>query len=97
MATFVTNCPACKKAIQVSTGPFAKKKVKCSCGYVIDVNTERMETKICPHCGNKMLGYCECHKCLCLDPDHLENVKCPFCGSVSSYGGTISSIDGGRG
>ena len=64
-----------------------------------NISGEQMEGDLppCPHCGNKMLGYCECHKCLCLDPDHLENVKCPFCGSVSSYGGTISSIDGGRG
>lgn len=69
MATFVTNCPACKKAIQVSTGPFAKKKVKCSCGYVIDVNTERMETKICPHCGNNVT----------YDKSKKNSAECPVC------------------
>ena len=46
MGNYVTECPACHKPLQVSTGLFAKKKLKCSCGYLIDVAVERMAEDI---------------------------------------------------
>lgn len=52
MAKFVIECPNCGRYAQARTGFFAKKKIECSCGYVIDVKTDRMSTRICPHCGN---------------------------------------------
>lgn len=69
MANFVIECPACKKPIQAGTGLFAKKKIKCSCGYVLNVSAERMAEDICPHCGNKVI----------YDRSKSANASCPIC------------------
>ena len=69
MAQIVIECPACKKAVQASTGFFAKKKLKCSCGYLIDVNMERMTETDCPHCGNKVI----------YDRKDSASASCPVC------------------
>lgn len=69
MANFVIECPACKKPIQAGTGLFAKKKIKCSCGYVVDVSTERMAEDTCPHCGNKVI----------YDRSKSATASCPVC------------------
>lgn len=69
MANFVIECPACNKPIQAGTGIFAKKKIKCSCGYVVDVNSERMAEDDCPHCGNKVI----------YDRSKSTTACCPVC------------------
>lgn len=69
MAKFVINCPVCGKPVQASSGVFAKKEIKCSCGYVINTQTERMTTKPCPHCGN-MVTY---------DRSKEKSAVCPVC------------------
>lgn len=51
----------------------------------------------CPHCGNSMLGHCQCDKWLCLNPNKMTRVKCPTCGSVDDYGGDVTDVHGGRG
>lgn len=51
----------------------------------------------CPHCGNFMLGHCECDNWMCLNPEHLENVKCPSCGNLGDYGDSVSNIAGSQG
>lgn len=69
MANFVMECPACGKPIQASTGLFAKKRIKCSCGYMLDVNTERIAQDICPHCGNAVV----------YDRSKSKSATCPVC------------------
>ena len=51
----------------------------------------------CPYCGNSMLGHSECDKWICLNPEHMHDVKCPWCGKISSYGGSVDKLSGGRG
>ena len=69
MAKFVIECPNCGRYAQARTGFFAKKKIECSCGYVIDVKTDRMSTRICPHCGNTFV----------YDAAKGTDIKCPVC------------------
>jgi len=69
MAKFVMECPACKKPIQAGTGLFAKKNIKCSCGYTINVQLEKMATDTCPHCGNDVV----------YDRSKKESATCPVC------------------
>lgn len=69
MAKFVMECPVCKKPIQAETGLFAKKNIKCSCGYTINVQLEKMATDTCPHCGNDVV----------YDRSKKESATCPVC------------------
>ena len=86
MSKFVINCPVCNRPVEASTGPFAKKTIKCACGYTIDVNASKYASKTCPHCGqtvtydrsNEKKAVCpNCHKALFSS----ENIKftCPTC------------------
>lgn len=52
MSKFVIECPNCGRYAEAKTGFFARKKIDCSCGYTIDVRTDRLSTRVCPHCGN---------------------------------------------
>ena len=52
MAKFAIACPNCGKYAEARTGFFAKKTVKCACGYTINVRTDRLLSRECPHCGN---------------------------------------------
>lgn len=54
MAKFAIECPSCGKYAEASTGFFARKKIDCSCGYVIDVRTNKLASRQCPHCGNQV-------------------------------------------
>lgn len=69
MAKFVIECPSCGKYAEASTGFFAKKKIQCSCGHVIDIKTEKLSSKVCPHCGNTVV----------YDQSKGENALCPVC------------------
>lgn len=69
MAKFVIECPSCGEYAEASTGFFAKKKIQCSCGHVIDVKTEKLSSKVCPHCGNTVV----------YDQSKGENALCPVC------------------
>lgn len=77
MGNYVTECPACHKPLQVSTGLFAKKKMKCSCGYLIDIAAEKMAEEICPHCGNTVV----------YDRSKSASATCPTCHSKIKAGG----------
>ena len=55
MAKFVIECPSCGKYTQASNFIFAKKKIDCSCGYKINVKTESLSSKECPHCKNNVV------------------------------------------
>lgn len=55
MAKFAIACPKCGKYAEGKTGFFARKKIECSCGNVIDVRTDKLTSKKCPHCGNQIV------------------------------------------
>lgn len=69
MSKFVIECPVCGRYAEASTGFFAKKKIECACGHVINVKTEKLSSKVCPHCGNTVV----------YDQSKGEDAQCPVC------------------
>lgn len=71
MAKFVIECPneRCGKYIQVSNSLFAKRRTRCSCGTEIDIKSNRLMSRVCPHCGNNVV----------FDAAKGEKAKCPVC------------------
>ena len=69
MSKFFIECPNCGRYTEASTGLFAKKKIDCACGHTIDVKTEKLSSKVCPHCGNSVV----------YDQSKGEAAKCPVC------------------
>lgn len=70
MPKFVIECPNCGRYAEAKTGFFARKKIDCACGYTIDVRTDKLSSRTCPHCGNNVV----------FDQSRGENAKCPVCG-----------------
>ena len=70
MSKFVIECPNCGRYAEASTGFFAQKKIDCSCGYTIDVRTNKLTSHRCPHCGNDVV----------FDQSKGKDAKCPVCG-----------------
>ena len=70
MPKFVIECPHCGRYAEAKTGFFARKKIDCACGYTIDVRTDKLSSRTCPHCGNNVV----------FDQSRGENAKCPVCG-----------------
>lgn len=70
MSKFVIECPQCGKYAEARTGFFARKKIDCSCGHVIDVRFDKLTSRQCPHCGNDVV----------FDQSKGANAKCPVCG-----------------
>ena len=69
MSKFVIECPSCGKYTQASTNLFARKKIDCTCGYTIHVKTDKMTSRVCPHCGNNVI----------FDQSKGEKALCPVC------------------
>ena len=59
MSKFVIECPNCGKYAEASSGGFLgigkTRKIDCTCGYTINVATDKISSKICPHCGNTVI------------------------------------------
>lgn len=70
MSKFVIECPSCGRYAEAKTGFFARKKIDCACGYTIDVRTDKLSSRTCPHCGNNVV----------FDQSQGANAKCPVCG-----------------
>ena len=70
MSKFVIECPNCGRYAEAKTGFFARKKIDCSCGYTIDVRTDKLTSRKCPHCGNDVV----------FDQSKGKDAKCPVCG-----------------
>lgn len=70
MSKFVIECPHCGRYAEAKTGFFARKKIDCSCGYTIDVRTDKMTGRTCPHCGNTVV----------FDQSKGDKARCPVCG-----------------
>ncbi len=72
MSKFVIECPNCGKYAEARTGFFARKKIDCACGYTIDVRTDKITARECPHCGNTVV----------FDQSKGDKAKCPVCGEA---------------
>ena len=69
MSKFVIECPNCGKFAEAKTGFFARKKIDCACGYTINVRTDKLAGRECPHCGNMVV----------FDQSKGEMALCPVC------------------
>ena len=69
MSKFVIECPSCVKYTEASTNLFARKKIDCTCGYTIHVKTDKMTSRVCPHCGNNVI----------FDQSKGKKALCPVC------------------
>ena len=69
MSKFVIECPNCGKYAEARTGFFARKKIDCTCGYTINVRTDKLAGRECPHCGNMVV----------FDQSKGEKALCPVC------------------
>ncbi len=69
MSKFVIECPSCGRYAEARKGFFARKKIDCSCGHVINVRTEKLTSRECPHCGNNVV----------FDQSKGAAAKCPVC------------------
>lgn len=69
MAKFVIECPSCGKFAEGKTGFFARKKIDCACGHTINVRTDKMASRQCPHCGNTVI----------FDQTAGDKALCPVC------------------
>lgn len=69
MSKFVIECSACGRYAEVGTGLFAKKKIKCACGHIIDTHSENITSKVCQRCGNNVL----------YDQRKGDSATCPVC------------------
>ena len=69
MAKFIMECPNCGRYVEAKTGFFARKKIDCTCGYTINVKTEKLAARTCPHCGNEVV----------FDQSKGDKAVCPVC------------------
>ena len=69
MSKFVIECPSCGRYAEAKKGFFARKKIDCACGHVINVRTEKLTSRECPHCGNNVV----------FDQSKGAKAKCPVC------------------
>lgn len=69
MAKFVIECPNCGKIAEAHTGFFTRKKIDCICGYTIDIRTDKLTARECPHCGNMVV----------FDQSKGAKAICPIC------------------
>lgn len=69
MGKFVIECPKCGKFAEGKTGFFARKKIDCACGYIIDVRTDKLTSRECPHCRNTVV----------FDQSKGAGAVCPVC------------------
>lgn len=83
MGKFALECPNCGRYVQASTNIFAKNKIDCSCGYTINVKTDRLSTLICPHCGNTVV----------YDQGKADKVKCPVCHEKINTAESLAALE----
>ena len=69
MSKFVIECPSCGRYAEAKTGFFARKKIDCACGHTINLRTETLSSRVCPHCGNNVV----------YDQAKGDGAKCPVC------------------
>ncbi|MCR4884456.1 MAG: SPFH domain-containing protein, partial [Clostridiales bacterium] len=103
MAKFAIACPKCGKYAEGKTGFFARKKIECSCGNIIDVRTDKLAAKKCPHCGNQIVfdqtkgadavcPICQGKVNTLADQQKLQVFSCKQCGIRLSTAGSASTF-----
>ena len=91
MSKFAIECPVCGKYAEGKTGFFAKKKIECSCGNIINVKVDKLASKKCPHCGNQIVydqtkgadavcPVCHAQVNTIADQQQTETFSCKQCG-----------------
>ncbi|MCH5257063.1 MAG: SPFH domain-containing protein [Lachnospiraceae bacterium] len=91
MSKFAIECPVCGKYAEAKTGFFAKKRIDCACGNVINIRTDKLASRECPHCGNQIVfdqtkgdaAYCPiCHEKVntMSEKQQVEEFSCAQCG-----------------
>lgn len=91
MSKFTIACPSCGSYAEARTGFFARKKIDCACGYTINVRTDKLIGRECPHCGNMVVfDQSKGRKALCPvckepintidEQSHMEEFSCVQCG-----------------
>ena len=93
MSKFIIECPVCHNYAEASTGFFASKHIRCACGNVINVKTDKMATRNCPSCGQTNITSKFCPECGAKKPEPpkpwdcacgckgITSKFCPECGS----------------
>ena len=82
MSKFIIECPVCHRYVEASTGFFARKRIDCPCGNVINVKTDRMTSRVCPSCGNTIV----------YDQAEGTNAKCPVCHAHLMTGDSLMNL-----
>ena len=93
MSKFIIACPVCHRYVEAGTGLFARKYIRCSCGNIIDVRTDRMAMTSCPSCGNNVMydqadgtdAICPVCKAQLITPasfSNLVHIRCAGCGCL---------------
>lgn len=69
MSKFIIECQHCGTYHEASISFFAKRKIDCSCGTIIDVRKDKFRIKKCMNCGNTVM----------YDQTKGTNALCPVC------------------
>lgn len=72
MSKYVIECPSCGRFAEAEKGFLGigkTKSINCGCGYIINVQTDKMATRTCAHCGNLVV----------FDQSKGEAAVCPVC------------------
>ncbi len=75
MSKFVIKCSHCGNYAEARSGFLGigkTRKINCSCGHVIDVQTEKLSSRQCHNCGNHVI----------FDQSEGDKAKCPVCGTA---------------
>lgn len=89
MSKFVIECPKCGSYAEASggiwnTGIFGTKKIDCTCGYTIDVKTDKITSRTCAQCG----------KTVVFDQSKGEDALCPVCkGKINSAQDLFDNVE----
>lgn len=83
MSKFVIECPRCGKFAEARTGFFARKKINCTCGNVIDIRTDKLTSRKCAHCGNDVV----------FDQSKADKAICPVCHEPINAVSDISKME----
>ena len=83
MSKFVIECPQCGKFAEAKTGFFARKKINCTCGNVINVRTDKLKSRKCAHCGNDVV----------FDQSKADKAICPVCHEPINAMSDISKME----
>ncbi len=91
MAKFTLECPYCGALNRASTFVLARKEIICgNCKSTVNVRTNRMTSRKCPHCGNifvydqaKSKNRCPaCHKSVTIGQGKIIEFPCPQCSCI---------------